>query len=900
METPKKKDMETGKFKEIKLNEQLEDPEVMFKYFEDAIVNWNLELGTEASSRSDTQSVSHVDEAGTDTGDTGTGPEPSPDKSSSVDKSDMTGPNQNLSTAGEDNLSDSPACVPASPEDIDVAPILERVVDTPSSQTPAQSGDCDQASDAGETNATSNEENNSGDSDNMIDQTKDNLSSVAKDSEQMPQTETHNETQEVTSHLDQPPLSVQCVHDSRDDVLDLMPPPTPAVSEQRLQIETGQDNLSQEDTSHLDQPPLSVQVVHDSREEVERDLMPPPTPSVSEQLPLIETGQEDTSHLDQPPPSVQILEDLMPPATPAVSPPRLLEDQDVPELVPPSPAPPPKIRLRTDLLGPVDQPVDQLSADIQDVLFDEDEEEEEEVNAPEFSQNQQPVIMQQGPSPPGYTQSLQQQLGQLGLGPGVAMQETQVIQTQTRTFMCQPPGPGHYQATMQNQHAVRHRGAVSGHQRMVMQQQAQVPRLRQQLQGIPPNQDCVVPLNPQCRNPNPAFFLRPTGTQGANTRVRYPSGHQVRPNYNQQLQQSYQPPQRQPSYQLPQTHQQQACQRSGHQQQQTQQPRPQAQQHLHLPHPPPQSQTQQPLQLHLPFPGHPRPRNFRPGLPSSRPMDSSQVYVHPVSGVSRQISPPISRSMDYSQVYVHQRQGQQLPQPQKQQQVSPGAGPGLLDQRTPVHRTIVTSVSNTGEIVQRKIAANIAFITALWHRSDPNIRACIHKLLSRESQPNESQLLWVMLFQEARKFNLTQEFYRDPDVMEQLRKWYELHQQQTITKSWETWEMEHKVVVVELKLDAAQKAIDFLNTILSKLMVTDQVKALTKALISSDIGVENFLKKVQNQSQDLSRDLKQSLPHLKAAFVQRSINMNSIHPAFSHVNITNKLIRIVFNITFNV
>ena len=97
--------------------------------------------------------------------------------------------------------------------------------------------------------------------------------------------------------------------------------------------------------------------------------------------------------------------------------------------------------------------------------------------------------------------------------------------------------------------------------------------------------------------------------------------------------------------------------------------------------------------------------------------------------------------------------------------------------------------------------------------------------------------------------------------------------------------MEHKVVVVELKLDAAQKAIDFLNTILSKLMVTDQVKALTKALISSDIGVENFLKKVQNQSQDLSRDLKQSLPHLKAAFVQRSINMNSIHPAFSHVNI---------------
>ena len=153
-----------------------------------------------------------------------------------------------------------------------------------------------------------------------------------------------------------------------------------------------------------------------------------------------------------------------------------------------------------------------------------------------------------------------------------------------------------------------------------------------------------------------------------------------------------------------------------------------------------------------------------------------------------------------------------------------------------------------------------------------------------------------MLFQESRKFNLTQEFYFDPDVMEQLRKWYGLvfknihirkqQQQQTLTtESWETWEIEHKVVSAEHSIDSAKKAMFVLHTILSKLEVTKEVKELIKALISSDVGVENFLRNLPDQSPDLARDLKQCLPHLKASFVETKINMKSIHPAFSHVEI---------------
>ena len=62
-------------------------------------------------------------------------------------------------------------------------------------------------------------------------------------------------------------------------------------------------------------------------------------------------------------------------------------------------------------------------------------------------------------------------------------------------------------------------------------------------------------------------------------------------------------------------------------------------------------------------------QNFRPGVPSPsyRSMDTSQVYVHPVSAVSRhQHANPAtteSRLVDVSRVYVHPSQGQ----PQHQQ-----------------------------------------------------------------------------------------------------------------------------------------------------------------------------------------------------------------------------------------
>ena len=247
--------------------------------------------------------------------------------------------------------------------------------------------------------------------------------------------------------------------------------------------------------------------------------------------------------------------------------------------------------------------------------------------------------------------------------------------------------------------------------------------------------------------------------------------------------------------------------------------------------------------------------------------------------------------MDVSQVYVHPGQGQQQHQlnlrqlQQKQQQPYPGVGsvqiqPGsaYLEQRTQGHREVERRSSNTEEIVSRKIAADVNFIIALWKRSGPYTQRLIHQLLSRNSQNNEDHL-WMMIFQEARRVNLTQEFYREPEIMEQLRKWYE----KTKSRPKETWELEHKVVGVESNIPAAREALNVLQTILTGLGDTGLVRSHIRDLITSNLGVEKFTQDL-NQSAALSRDLKLSLPHLKVAFIEGKVHINSIQ-AFNNVDL---------------
>ena len=181
MEPPIIEEKETGTFKKIELSEELTDPERMFKHFEDIILDGEM---TETSSRSDTQSVSNVDQSVTDSGEADAGCETSPDKSCSVDK---TGQNDILSTVTETEEGNLEVASP--PESRhpatsalleDVPAILERVVDTQSSpQTPGTtSGHANS-----EVDTIANEENNIDDHDEMNEHTSDNIS-LSKNGEQ--------------------------------------------------------------------------------------------------------------------------------------------------------------------------------------------------------------------------------------------------------------------------------------------------------------------------------------------------------------------------------------------------------------------------------------------------------------------------------------------------------------------------------------------------------------------------------------------------------------------------------------------------------------------------------------------------------------------------------------------
>ena len=84
------------------------------------------------------------------------------------------------------------------------------------------------------------------------------------------------------------------------------------------------------------------------------------------------------------------------------------------------------------------------------------------------------------------------------------------------------------------------------------------------------------------------------------------------------------------------------------------------------------------------------------------------------------------------------------------------------------------------------------------------------------------------IFMEARKYNLTSEFYRDEVVMKHLRDWYKLFKEKL-----EKWEIEFGLVVElvggQLNLDLARNALRMLQNILSGKRISNLLKTSVKA-----------------------------------------------------------------------